>query len=137
MSPDIQITPINPHSLRIAFEHLHHGETIYTGVDRPEESSPLALSFFGRPAYLPLGHVRLAMKTKVPIIVVTATHSSDGLYRARISTPIAMETRADPHTAIIENAQRVLDVLAGYIQRDPGNWLMFYPVWPEALGQMP
>ena len=136
-SSSIQVTPINQRALRMAIENLRHGGTVYTGVDRPEDTNGMELSFFGRSAWLPVGHVRLAMKVGVPIIVIAVFHSPDGFYRALISEPLAMEVNRDPRLAIKQNAQQVLDVLSGFILRAPEQWLMFYPVWPEALKQMP
>jgi len=135
--PGLEVTPIGQHALRLAIENLRAGGVVYTGVDRPEDSSKMQLSFFGRPAWLPVGHVRLAMKVGVPIIVASMLHLEDGTYKVLLSDPIPMEKGQAPGQAIQENAQKVLEVLSNFIRQAPGQWMMFYPVWPEALEQMP
>jgi predicted LPLAT superfamily acyltransferase len=35
------------------------------------------------------------------------------------------------------NTEMVLKVAEGYIRQAPYQWAMFYPVWPEALNEMP
>lgn len=133
----ITATPISPHSLREALHRLRNGGIVYTGVDRPEDTSKMQLDFFGEPAWMPVGHVRLAVKAGVPIILVTCVREQDGRYRAWVSDPIPMKDCEDADRTIRENAQNVLNVLSEYISRAPEQWLMFYPVWPAALEQMP
>lgn len=133
----IEATPISPHTLREALQRLQNGGVVYTGVDRPEDTSKMQLNFFGEPAWMPVGHIRLAVKAGVPIILVTCVREQDGCYRAWLSEPIPMKEYQDTEQTIRENAQNVLNMLSDFIRRAPEQWFMFYPVWPAALEQMP
>jgi lauroyl/myristoyl acyltransferase len=56
------VTPASMEAVRMATERLRSGGTIVSGVDRPLEESKYPVHFFGLPAFLPLPHVRLALK---------------------------------------------------------------------------
>jgi KDO2-lipid IV(A) lauroyltransferase len=93
--------------------------------------------FFGRPASMPVLHILLALKTNAPVVVTAAIMRPDGIYQFFASDFIAMQPHSDRHTEILLNAERVLSVAEGFIRQAPQQWAMFYPVWPEALEEMP
>jgi phosphatidylinositol dimannoside acyltransferase len=112
---------------------------VLTGIDRPlpNGDSKYRAHFFGRLASLPVFHIRLALKHKLPIVVLGACRQPDGRYCVWASEPIAMQPDADLVQETVSNAERILAVISGYIRRAPDQWAMYYPVWPEALDQMP
>ncbi len=136
-TPGVEITPISPRALIQAVERLKQGGIVVTGVDRPVPGKKAMLSFFGEPAPLPTGHVRLAMDARVPVRVVAARMDAEGHYHVTLSEPIPMQTNGNRRADIRENAQRVLNVVERYIRQRPLQWLMFYPVWPHLLPEVP
>jgi lauroyl/myristoyl acyltransferase len=132
-----EITPVSEKSSRQAVERMARGGVVITAVDRPIGSKKHTLNFFGHPSPLPAGHVRMAMTANVPIIAGATIMQPNGEYRLMLAEPIAMLPDPDPTEAIRQNAQAVLDVIAGYIRLAPTQWLMHYPVWPELLPQVP
>ena len=136
-STGIELTPINRSSLHQAIKYMKNGGLAFTGIDRPVDGDKSQLQFFGRPSQLPTGPVRLAMKAQVPVMIVAAQHRSDGLYHLLASDPIPMEKYRDRTTAVRRNAEAVLSVLEDFIQGAPEQWLMFFPVWPQAVEEVP
>jgi lauroyl/myristoyl acyltransferase len=136
-STGIELTPINRRSLHQAINYMKNGGLAFTGVDRPVDEDKTRLRFFGRESQLPTGPVRLAMKAQVPIMIVAAQYRSDGLYHLITSDPIPMDTHRDRTTAILRNAEKVLSTLEGFIRQAPEQWLMFFPVWPQAVEEVP
>ena len=124
-------------SLKRAVNHLRAGGMIITGIDRPDESYPYRPRFFGRPAALPIHHIFLALKAHVPIIVAATLRLPDGKYHLLFSEPIEMQPHPDKCTEIILNAEAILQVAEGFIRQDPAQWAMTFPVWPDALDQVP
>jgi phosphatidylinositol dimannoside acyltransferase len=124
-------------SLKHSVNHLRAGGMIITGIDRPDESYPYRPRFFGQPAALPIHHIFLALKAHVPVIVGATLKQSDGKYHLLFSEPIEMQPHPDKHTEILQNAETVLSVAEGFIRRDPTQWAMTFPVWPDALDQVP
>lgn len=133
----LNITPLSPSSLTRARIRLQQGGTVLTGLDRPNPGVGYAPRFFGFPAELPVFYVRLALKTGVPVYVLAVSAHTTGSYLLEVSEPVAMKSHADPHVEVISNAERVLEVAARFIARNPEQWSMFYPVWPEMILKVP
>ena len=136
-APGVEITPISRKALFKAVERLRDGGVVVTGVDRPVPGNKEPLIFFGQPALLPTGHVRLAMDAGVPVRVVATHMKGDGHYHVTISERIPMRKSGNRKADIRENAQRVLAVVEQYIRAHPLQWLMFYPIWPQLMEQVP
>jgi lauroyl/myristoyl acyltransferase len=125
----LDITPINRSELRRAIERMRNGGFVITGVDRPiQENSPL-LNFFGFPSPLPTGHIRMAIKADVPIIVASVFMDDNGIYHIQFSDPIQMVRYNDLETEIRKNGESVLKLIEKRIQERPNQWLMYYPIW--------
>ena len=137
--PGIKITPVSVESLRMASDTLRSGGVVLTGIDRPLSDSDKKYRprFFGRPATLPVFVIRLALKHDLPIVVLGGRRNSDCTYTVWASDPIRMNRQPDLVQEIVNNAEAVLEVVADHIRRAPNQWAMFYPVWPEALEEMP
>lgn len=132
----IQITLASFGSMKRAVDYLKEGGLVITGIDRPDHSYTYRPKFFGRPAALPVHHVFLALKARVPIIVVATLKKPDGKYHFVITEPIEMQPHPDRHTEIIINTERILQEAEKFIQLDPSQWAMTFPVWPEAMAQV-
>lgn len=134
----MQVTPISIESIHQAIQRMQQGGAVVTGVDRPVggETSCRPL-FFGRPSCLPTGYVRLALKAGVPVVVICGQTLPNGHYRLAASVPIYIQSYLDKTEGLLQNAQSVLAVIEGLIRRAPEQWAMFYPVWPEALLEIP
>ena len=128
-STGLNITPVSPEVDALAVENLRRGRFVVTAVDRPIRRKAHTMTFFGRPAPLPAGHIRMALEADVPVIVVTAQWRPDGLYHTLVSDPIPLVRRDDPQETIRVNGEAVLRVIEDYIRQAPGQWLMYYPVW--------
>lgn len=128
----LHITPISVQSLREAMERLRNGGIVMTGVDRPGSGSE-ELTFFGRKTRLPIGHARLAIQTNSRVLVGSTVTVRSGEYRADVKPLIDPEISGDLRVDSVRLAQQVLNNLEGFIRSRPGEWLMFYPVWPNEM----
>jgi len=133
----IDIAPASTGSVLRAARRLRAGGTVITALDRPLSGSRYRPRFFNRPAALSAMHVFLALKTNAPIYVLAAVMRPDGVYMIKGSEPIEMEPGPDREREIVYNAERVLTAAEGFIRLAPYQWSMFYPVWPEALEEVP
>lgn len=132
----IEVTPMSIAALRQATQTLTQGGLVVTGLDRPVIDSKYCPRFFGRPAALPVAHIRLALKLSIPIVVAASILKPDGKYHLVGSEPIEMRSHPDLETEIIQNAETILAVVEKWIQEYPNQWAMFYPVWPEVLHEI-
>jgi KDO2-lipid IV(A) lauroyltransferase len=136
-STGLEITPASTKVMHQAIQRMRNGKVILTGADRPIEGDKHHPVFFGRPSNLPTGHVRMAMKAGVPVMVASGLMSSDGIYHFHLSEPIPMRQYDSRSNTIRKNTETLLEVIANTIRLAPDQWLMFHPVWPEALEEMP
>jgi KDO2-lipid IV(A) lauroyltransferase len=126
------VTPITIESLKQAARRLEDGESILTGHDRPLPAPDKVMPrFFGRPAPMPLLHVRLAMRAKVPVVGVAAQWQPDGRYRLIATDPIVMVGDRPTPEALLENAERCLAPIERWITDAPAHWAMPHIVWPD------
>jgi lauroyl/myristoyl acyltransferase len=128
-----QVTPLGPAALRQALKTLRAGGVVATGVDRPLSALDEPVSFFGRPAHMPSGHVRLALKTGALLAVVACAYRpQDARYMVDMEPPLEMIRTGDEEEVRL-NMRRVLDVMERLVRRWSDQWMMFVPVWPELL----
>jgi phosphatidylinositol dimannoside acyltransferase len=133
----IEAIPFSFSTLFRAAEHLKSGRMVLTGVERPVFSQKYPVRFFGRPALLPVAHVQLALLTRVPVVVIACHMRPNGTYLVDASEEIAMRALPDRAAETARNAEAVLEQLEALIRAYPSQWLMYYPVWPETLEEMP
>jgi len=133
----VEVTPVSNESLRQAAERLRGGGTVLTGADRPLSEVKYRPLFFGRASNLPTGYVRLALKERAAVIVVSGITLPDGRYQAWASEPVRMKAGNDPAAETLRNTEAVLEVIEDLIRQAPQQWSMFYPVWPEAYREIP
>ncbi|MCS6844661.1 MAG: hypothetical protein NZ528_10145 [Caldilineales bacterium] len=128
--------PIDPSVLRRALHQLREGGLIVTGVDRPDpHGGGELLPFFGRPARLPVGHVRLALQTGAAVgVVVTEYLAAQDRVRVFLAGMMDMEQVGSRQETVLHNARRVLAIVERAILAHPDQWQMFYPVWEATDG---
>jgi KDO2-lipid IV(A) lauroyltransferase len=134
---NIEITPMSTSTLRQAKKRLNDGGVVLTGVDRPLERSNYHPKFFGCPSMVPVTYIRLALQTKSPVVVVACVSNEDNTYTIDCSNPIYLRAYQDPVTELEKNAERVLKETENFIIKNPHQWSMFYPVWPQVMEQIP
>ena len=132
-----EFLPASKKAIRAAREKIENNGLVVTGIDRPIPDMKYRPQFFNRPASLPVFHIMLALKTGVPIIVSATIIDENGVYQMYVSDPVEMQPRVDRNSEILYNAEAVLEVAKGYISQAPDQWAMYYPVWPEAMSEVP
>jgi len=129
----LNITPVSPEIHQQAIDNMRNGGIVVTAVDRPIRRKAHYMKFFGQPSPLPAGHIRMALEANVPIIVAAAEWQTDGLYHLHLSDPIELVPNDDPDEVIRINGEVVLQVIEGHIRKNPSQWLMYYPAWPNRM----
>lgn len=129
---NLHVTPISMKSLRLAIKRLYKREFVLTGVDRPDTGG-VKLNFFGRKVMLPVGHARLAIRTSSYLIIGVVQSIRDGFYRVTGPGIIQPEMTGNDDRDVLRLAQQTIDVLSTYIESRPEEWLMYHPVFPDAM----
>jgi lauroyl/myristoyl acyltransferase len=128
-TPPSEITPIGPATLRAAIRRLRSGGVLATGIDRPVPGQLEDITFFGAPAHLPVGHIRLALRTGALLLTFWCEWTPERGYRGFITEPMELLRSEDEQADLITNARRMLVVAEAAIARHPDQWLMYVPVW--------
>jgi phosphatidylinositol dimannoside acyltransferase len=130
----LELTPITPQSLRAAVRRLRRGGIVLTGADRPIPEDQELIPFFGRPAYLPVGPVRLALLTEALVFLGGCRYDPDQGYQTIIRGPLEMVRSGDREADVVANTCRLAAVMEEEVGRGPEQWLMFHPLWPDNNG---
>jgi lauroyl/myristoyl acyltransferase len=129
-----RVTPLSAAALRQAIRLLSRGGVVSVAADRPVSDLDEPVPFFGRPAHVPSGHVRLALRTGAIVMITYCILSPEThRYTMHIEPPMEMLRTGDRDEETRINMRRVLDALETVIRRWLEQWQMFVPVWPEHL----
>jgi len=132
--PNVSVTPLSSSALRQAIKLLRQGGLVSVAGDRPVSDMDKPVLFFGRPARVPTGHVRLALKTGAVMAVGYCVYSAEtGRYTAHLEPPMELIRTGNLAEEVALNARQILGVLEQTIRRWPGQWQMFVPVWAEGV----
>ncbi len=130
----VKVTPLSTNALRDAIKLLRRGGVVSIAADRPVSDLDEPVPFFGRPARVPSGHIRLALKTGASVILGYCVLSPETKkYTMHLEPPMEMTRTGNRDEDLRLNMQRVLNGLEAIIRDWPEQWQMFVPVWPELL----
>lgn len=133
----MNILPASLSTIRQAVHHLEQGGLVLTGLDRPVTQARLQPRFYGHPAPLPTHYIHLALKARVPVVVLAPIRQEDGNYKLLNSELFEIEQRVDHKTTILRNAEKVLEQVESFIRLVPQQWNVPLPIWPELLDSVP
>lgn len=127
------VTPADGPAAKMALRRLRAGGTVFTGIDRPLPGTTKTqqVRFFGRPASLPTGYVRLAMASDARLLFFSAESAEDGRYRVSRPQAVDLVRTGDRREEAILNTERVLALAEEVIRARPEEWMMFFPVWTQ------
>ena len=126
-----EVTPITSESLRQAIRRLRDGGIVLTGVDRPIPQDREWVEFMGRPAYLPVGPIRLALLTDAVVFVGSCHYDAEKGYALEYTGPVEMIRNGDRRADIMANTRRIAAIVETYVRAHPDQWMMFHPFWPD------
>ncbi len=133
----MNVLPTSLDALRKAARHLERGGMVLTGIDRPISEPRLRPAFFGRSAPLPTHHIVLALKARVPVVLMAVIRQKDGRYDLLSSDLMEMDPYPDHDTAILKNAEKILQQAENFIRLAPQQWNVPLPIWPDLVEGVP
>lgn len=118
------------------FRALKRGEMIILPCDRGIADSSREIEFFGAPARLPDGALRVAQRTGAPVVPAFATRlpSPDNSFVVDILPELVLPRTQDREADIAAGMEQVVALLERTIRRHPEQWLVAAPVWPMDAG---
>jgi len=112
------------------YRALKRGEVIGLAADRAIDVSTRQVEFFGAPASLPEGPVRLALRTGAALIPGFCRRLPDNTFHACIEPALPLPNTGDHEADVAAGMKMMVEVLERVISREPDQWLLAKPVWP-------
>ena len=112
------------------YRALKRGEVIGLAADRGIDVSTRKVDFFGAPASLPEGPVRVALRTGAALVPGFGLRLSDNSFLARIEPALELPNTGDREADVAAGMEMVVEVLERIISQQPEQWLLAKPVWP-------
>ncbi len=117
-------------SVRRVMKALKAGKVAGMVVDRDWSGTGAPVTFFGAPTTLPTGHIRMALTTGAEIVTVM-TPRLDGNRYSFVLRRVDLQRTGNTAADVAENMRRILANMEAVIAHDPGQWVLFRPVWPQ------
>lgn len=115
---------------------LKAGGIVALALDRDPTGSGVVVDFFGAPAHLPDGAVRLALRTGAPFVVGLSYRLGHprGHYHVKIER-VELASTGDRQTDVLAGMAQVARVLERLIAQAPEQWVLTTPIWKIAEGK--
>lgn len=99
--------------------------------DRDITGSGPVINFFGYPAHLPDGHVRLALKTGSPIVIGFSHRNPDHTYHAYFLPPYHPPTAGTEEERVQAGVKFIVAEIEKAIKPYPEQWTVTVSIWAD------
>ncbi|NUM56416.1 MAG: lysophospholipid acyltransferase family protein [Candidatus Hydrogenedentes bacterium] len=108
---------------------LKDGWVVGVLADQSPRESAVPVTFFGRPCWATAAPAMVALRQKMPMVVVTMTRDARGHYTLRFSSPVALERTGDFRADLVAITQRCQDLIEEQVRAHPEQWLWLHRRW--------
>jgi lauroyl/myristoyl acyltransferase len=128
MSKGLKLIPVDGPMLEL-FRTLRRGGVAGIAGDRNVTAGGMVVEFFGAPARLPDGHVRLAMRFGVPLILGFSRRLGRDAYEARFWPHFCIPDEGSEEERLAAGMAYVVRGLEEAISAHPEQWAVTVPIW--------
>lgn len=132
MSHGLKIIPVDGPMLEL-FRTLRRGGVAGTAGDRNITQGGIVVEFFGAPARLPDGHVRLAIRTGAPLILGFSQRLGRDSYEARFWPHLSIPAEGSEEERLAAGMAYVVRGLEETIRAHPEQWVVTVPIWGDNI----
>jgi len=130
MSKGLKLIPVDGPMLDL-FRTLRRGGVAGVAGDRNVTDGGTVVEFFGAPARLPDGHVRLALRTGAPLILGFSRRLGRDVYEARFWPHFCIPDVGSEDERMAAGMAYVVRGLEEAISAHPEQWVVTVPIWDE------
>jgi KDO2-lipid IV(A) lauroyltransferase len=112
------------------YRALRRGEIIGLPGDRSTVGHTVEVDFFGEPADLPPGPVRVALRTGAALVPAFAERLPDNTFVVRIEPELELPRTGDLEADVLAGTEMLVAAMERAISKHPEQWLVAVPVWP-------
>lgn len=132
MSKGLKLIPIDGPMLDL-FRTLRRGGVAGVAGDRNVTDGGAVVEFFGAPARLPDGHVRLALRTGAPLILGFSRRLGQDAYEARFWPHFRIPDEGSEDERMAAGMAYVVRGLEEAIGAHPEQWVVTIPIWDDPV----
>jgi lauroyl/myristoyl acyltransferase len=130
MSKGLRLIPVDGPMLEL-FRTLRRGGVAGIAGDRNVTDGGMVVDFFGAPARLPDGHVRLAMRFGAPLILGFSRRLGEDAYEARFWPHFRIPEEGSEEERLAAGMAYVVKGLEEAISAHPEQWAVTVPIWND------
>ncbi len=130
MSRGLKLIPIDGPLIHL-LRTLKKGGVAGLAGDRDITRTGQTVPFFGRPARLPDGHVRLALKTGAPLVLGFSHRNPDHTYQAHFLPPYTPPQIGPEEERVAAALAHVIRQIEQAIAQAPEQWTVTVPMWDK------
>ena len=116
---------------RELFEALKSGDSVALLNDQ-KFNTGLEVPFFGEPAMTAQGAVRLALKTKRPLLPMVVTRKKSK-FTVTFFPPIELQTTGERDADVLDGVKQVNHFIENRVKENPAQWFWVHRRWPKSL----
>jgi KDO2-lipid IV(A) lauroyltransferase len=132
MSQGLKLIPVDGPLFEL-IRTLKKGGVAGLAGDRDIMGTGSVVNFFGYPAQLPDGHVRLALKTGAPIVVGFSHRNPDHSYQANFLPPYYPPAAGTEEERVQTGVKFIVAELEKAIRQCPEQWTVTVSIWANQL----
>jgi KDO2-lipid IV(A) lauroyltransferase len=133
-SKGLKLIPIDG-SLLALVRTLKKGGVAGLAGDRDITGTGQVINFFGYPANLPDGHVRLALKTGAPLVVGFSRRNPDHTYQAYFLPPFHPPHSGSDEARVTAGLNLIIEAMEKAIRQTPEQWVVTVSIWADKHGR--
>lgn len=122
---------LNLAALKESIQILRRGELLGVIADRNLEERGVTIPFFGEDAVMAAGVAKMALRTKAIIVTSFCTRLPRKRYSVVFDEPLDPVGSSSNDEDIRDLLLKIFARFEHYISRNPDQWLLLQPVWPD------
>jgi Kdo2-lipid IVA lauroyltransferase/acyltransferase len=115
---------------------LRGGGVLAVLVDMPRRKDGVDVTFFGKRATATPAVAMLALRCRCPVVPVFCAREPDGVIGIHAHPPVEMRRSRDLRADLVENTQRITDVVERAVRENPEQWHWLMRRWKEHYPQL-
>ncbi len=130
MSKGLKLIPIDGPLLDL-IRMLKKGGVVGVAGDRDITQTGQVVDFFGYPARLPDGHLRLALKAGVPLVLGFSRRNPDYTYQARFLPAFHLPADGTEEERVTAGMKFIVAEIEKAIRQNPEQWTVTVSIWAD------
>src|SRR6266700_1132052 len=126
----ISVLTLDHGGIRKVLDALREQEMVITAIDRDVTGTGYPMSFFGRPAPIPLGPAAIALRLGTPLFPVCVYRLPDDTYMAEGAPLVYAKSTGNARADQVKATQALLRRIEQFIQSHPEQWHVPHRIWP-------